>query len=97
LCDLPAEERPRERLYHVGERALSTTELLAIVIGSGHGNDNVLKLAQLLLELSPNSWTHTRDTHQITPLDRTISRIACNMIFANYNFLPISSPAVNDN
>ena len=49
LCDLPAEERPRERLYHVGERALSTTELLAIVIGSGHGNDNVLQLAQLLL------------------------------------------------
>jgi hypothetical protein len=49
LCDLPVEERPRERLYQVGERALSTTELLAIVIGSGHGNDNVLQLAQLLL------------------------------------------------
>jgi hypothetical protein len=49
LCDLPVDERPRERLYQVGERALSTTELLAIVIGSGHGNDNVLQLAQLLL------------------------------------------------
>ena len=49
MCDLPAEERPRERLYHVGERALSTTELLAIVIGSGHGSDNVLQLSQLLL------------------------------------------------
>ncbi len=49
LCDLPTEERPRERLNHVGEQALSTTELLAIVIGSGHGNDNVLQLAQLLL------------------------------------------------
>ena len=49
LCDLPAEERPRERLNHVGERALSTSELLAIIIGSGHGNDNVLQLAQVLL------------------------------------------------
>lgn len=46
---MPAEERPRERLYQVGERALSTTELLAVVIGTGHGNDNVLQLAQLLL------------------------------------------------
>ena len=49
MCDLSAEERSRELLYHVGERALSTTELLAVVIGSGHGNDNVLQLAQLLL------------------------------------------------
>jgi DNA repair protein RadC len=49
LCDLPAEERPRERLYYVGERALSTTELIAVVIGTGHGNDNVFQLAQLLL------------------------------------------------
>ena len=49
LGDLPAEERPRERLYHAGEKALSTTELLAIVIGSGHGSDNVLQLSQLLL------------------------------------------------
>ena len=46
---MPPEERPRKRLYHVGERALSTTELLAVVIGTGHGNDNVLQLAQLLL------------------------------------------------
>lgn len=36
-------------MYHVGQKALSTTELLAIVIGSGHGNDNVLQLSQLLL------------------------------------------------
>ena len=49
LCDLPADERPRERLYHVGEKALFATELLVVIIGSGHGNDNVLQLAQLLL------------------------------------------------
>jgi DNA repair protein RadC len=36
-------------LQQVGARALSTIELLAIVIGTGHGNDNVLRLAQLLL------------------------------------------------
>lgn len=46
---MPAAERPRERLRQVGERALSTTELLALVIGSGHANDNVLQVAQYLL------------------------------------------------
>jgi DNA repair protein RadC len=66
LCDLPAEERPRERLYHVGERALSTTELLAIVIGSGHGNDNVLQLAQLLLsDLDGLSGVARASTHEL--------------------------------
>jgi DNA repair protein RadC len=33
----------------VGERALSTTELLALVIGTGHADESVLKIAQSLL------------------------------------------------
>lgn len=33
----------------MGERALSTTELLALVLGSGNANDNVLSVAQYLL------------------------------------------------
>jgi DNA repair protein RadC len=33
----------------VGERALSTTELLALVLGSGNASDNVLSVAQYLL------------------------------------------------
>jgi len=46
---LPLSEQPRERLRQVGERALSTTELLALVIGSGQADDNVLTVAQYLL------------------------------------------------
>lgn len=49
LRDFPAGETPRERLAHLGEQALSTAELLAIVIGTGNGSDNVLQLAQVLL------------------------------------------------
>ena len=50
LYDLPPEERPRERLLYLGPQALSTIELLAIVIGTGHGDDHVLHLAQTLLQ-----------------------------------------------
>jgi DNA repair protein RadC len=34
ICDLPAEERPLYRLHHAGSNALSTTELLALVLGT---------------------------------------------------------------
>ena len=35
IHDLPAEERPRERLKKLGPQALSGPELLALIIGRG--------------------------------------------------------------
>jgi DNA repair protein RadC len=49
IKDLPADERPRERLAHAGEGALSTTELLAIILRTGVGGESVLDMAQRLL------------------------------------------------
>jgi DNA repair protein RadC len=49
LKTLPAQERPRERLSRYGADALSTVELLAILLGSGTKNCSVLELAQKLL------------------------------------------------
>jgi DNA repair protein RadC len=49
MRDLPTGERPRERLAHAGEGALSTTELLAIVLGTGVGGESVLDIASRLL------------------------------------------------
>ena len=45
------EEQPQYRLEHLGERALSLWELLAVVIGSGHSDDSILELTRLLGEL----------------------------------------------
>ena len=47
--DLPAEERPRERLARHGAAALSSRELLAILIGTGSARESALSLAQGLL------------------------------------------------
>ncbi len=49
IKDLPVDERPRERLEHAGEGALSTTELLAIILRTGVGGESVLNMAQRLL------------------------------------------------
>ncbi len=49
LKRLPEEARPRERLQQAGARALSSVELLAIVLGNGTRGVNVLEMAQEIL------------------------------------------------
>ncbi len=45
----PKQERPRERLREVGPVALSDSEILAILIGTGSGQENVVEVARRLL------------------------------------------------
>lgn len=49
IRDLPQDERPRERLMRVGARVMSNAELLAIMMRTGVGGENVLRLAERLL------------------------------------------------
>jgi DNA repair protein RadC len=47
---MPRTDRPRERLRALGAQALSTTELLATIIGSGSTGSSALDCAQRVLE-----------------------------------------------
>ncbi|MCX6004383.1 MAG: DNA repair protein RadC [Chloroflexi bacterium] len=49
IHDLPRSERPRERLTKHGIEALSTTEVLALILGSGIRGEPVMMTAQKLL------------------------------------------------
>ncbi len=49
LRELPADERPRERLIAYGEAALSNIELIAVALRTGSRGENVISLAQRLL------------------------------------------------
>src|SRR5512143_1218342 len=49
IKDLPSGDRPRERLVRDGATALSTAELLAIILRVGVDGENVLALSQRLL------------------------------------------------
>ncbi len=49
IRDMAEENRPRERLMQVGAQAVSTAELLAIILRTGVGGENVLRLAERLL------------------------------------------------
>lgn len=46
IQNLPSEERPREKLLQQGGEALSSTELIAVIIGSGTKAKPVMQLAQ---------------------------------------------------
>jgi DNA repair protein RadC len=49
IRDLPKVDRPRERLQRKGPEALSDSELLAVLLGSGMPGKNVLEVAEHLL------------------------------------------------
>jgi len=49
LRQLPTNDRPRQRLQHLGPTAIATAELLAIILQSGSRTQNALHLAESLL------------------------------------------------
>lgn len=49
IRELPRSERPRERLITLGASALSSAELLALLIGAGGVGGSALQVGQLLL------------------------------------------------
>jgi DNA repair protein RadC len=49
IRDLPANERPRERLRDSGAERLSNAELLAIILRTGMASENVIELSNRLL------------------------------------------------
>lgn len=52
LRDLPAEERPRERMLHYGAGALSHAELLAILLRTGTRQESAIHIAQRMLTIA---------------------------------------------
>ena len=55
LSSVPDAERPRERLWSLGAGALTTAELLALLLGTGGEGRSVLEVAARLLEASNGS------------------------------------------
>jgi DNA repair protein RadC len=51
LKDLPPGERPREKLMERGAGVLSDQELLAVILGKGNRNEDVLSLADKLVKV----------------------------------------------
>lgn len=59
MKELPVSERPYEKLEMYGEKSLSNSELLAIIIKTGTKEETSVGLAQKILNLNGNK--HTQD------------------------------------
>jgi DNA repair protein RadC len=55
VATLSPTDRPRERLWSLGPAALTTAELLAILLGTGSGGSSVLEVAGRLLDVADGS------------------------------------------
>jgi DNA repair protein RadC len=55
IREMPHTERPRERMRAVGAQALSTTELIATILGSGGTGGSAIACATLILDLGDGS------------------------------------------
>ncbi len=55
ISDLSQEDRPREKALALGVDALTTTELIALLLGSGTPGESVITLSQRILAESGNS------------------------------------------
>ncbi len=52
------DDRPREKLSLKGQRALSDSELLAIIMGSGSRSESAVELAKRILDSVDNNWNN---------------------------------------
>ena len=60
IKDIPCMERPYEKLLMYGEKALSNSELLSIVIRNGTKKKSALEVAQNLIKLSEDDFSNLR-------------------------------------
>lgn len=62
IKQLPQEKQPRERLINLGPDALSSSELLAIIFGTGTRDESVIELSsRIIKEYGSLSITNIRD------------------------------------
>jgi len=61
IKEMPREEKPREKLLYYGKDALTNSELLAIIIGTGTRDKSALHLADEVLALHPDGLRYLQD------------------------------------
>ena len=83
LRDLPADERPREKLIKYGPSVLSFAELFAVVLNVGTKKEEVLAMSnRLLKEYGDNTIVNQKDPQKIKelldiPLGKACQVVAC--------------------
>ena len=77
-------EKPREKLIKYGPEKLETSELLAIILGSGNRNENVFDMSKRLIKKYENNiFEKIRSVEHVQNLWKTGKVQACRIIAAS--------------
>lgn len=83
LRDLPANEKPREKMIKYGSASLSLAELFAVVLNVGTKKEEVLAMSRRLLkEYGDSAIIHQKDPNKVKdmlgiPLGKSCQIVAC--------------------
>ncbi len=83
LRDLPADEKPREKMVKYGSAALSLAELFAVILNVGTKKEEVLAMSRRLLrEYGDSAIIHQKDPNKVKemlgiPLGKACQIVAC--------------------
>lgn len=86
IKDLPFSERPREKLIERGAKSLKDSELLAILLGSGLKQKNVLHLAEDILLQHPKKKMLNLSFKELAKIEG-IGRARASLILAAQEFV----------
>lgn len=81
--DLPQEDKPREKLLSHGPEALSSAELLAIVLSTGTRKEEVMAMAtRISKDYGEKGFAHQNDARKLAdetdiPLLKAVQLVAC--------------------
>ncbi len=86
LRDMPADDKPREKLLAQGPQSLSLQELIAIVLFTGTKSEDILSISKRVVReyghsalMSEKDPTHMAETLQI-PIGKACQIVACSEI-----------------
>ena len=94
IADLSAEDRPREKALAIGVEALTTTELVALLLGSGTPGESVINLSQRILADSGNSLQEL-SRRTIRNLVRSFKGVAIELGKRYAQEGPVEKPVIN--
>lgn len=83
IADLPAEEKPREKLMAGGPSALTTSELMAVVLSTGTRKEDVLGMtARIMKDYGEKSVMQQTDAARLAedldiPVGKAMQIVAC--------------------
>lgn len=89
IADLSAEDRPREKALAIGVEALTTTELVALLLGSGTPGESVINLSQRTIRNLVRSFKGVGDAKAVTLL----AAIELGKRYAQEG--PVEKPVIN--